>query len=517
MIDHFDRVIIAPSTLSMLFIERQYLRVQQPSEVAKAERVRALINSGGLKLVSDDAETSAADAKEIGRDLAIMLSLAKRDGGLVVRSAPVSKLGTYLEEHVDMSGHAAVLTDTLSILDFLSNSARIDADTKQGAENYLRQVDKGWQASPPITADSKLFLDDLTVVYLDHVGLLDVLIRSVSAVFVHPDVEGRTQQTLSHGKQSAKLLNAIDRIRTVLNLALESGKVKFSARRMKVDDETFGTSPSLDIMSDLSGIDAVLADDRCLNKLPTWTDGLGNSAKAATTLEVLDELKSGKKLDEDGLWRARHKLRSAGYYAMPSRSDEIQHHLRSVPTEGTKIRETPELRAVRESIAFARINNAFLPSEMPWLNSFTFEVIKSLRALWARSTAEDDTEARSDWLLSILPNPLEWCLDPQNEAAWASARLQAIAQAGLLMVFVEGKSEQKRRYFAWLNEAFIKPLQQARPELWREIMPFLKSYMLRLLGPQSDSYDGLRKTFIQTTSGPAPSIFTRRPGGARSG
>ena len=117
----------------------------------------------------------------------------------------------------------------------------------------------------------------------------------------------------------------------------------------------------------------------------------------------------------------------------------------------------------------------------PWLNSFTFEVIKSLRALWARSTAEDDTEARSDWLLSILPNPLEWCLDPQNEAAWASARLQAIGQAGLLMVFVEGKVEQRRRYFAWLNEAFIKPLQQARPELWHEIMPFLKSYMLRLL------------------------------------
>jgi hypothetical protein len=356
VIDHFDDVIIAPSTLSLLFIERQHLGVRQPSEIAKAERVRALIDSGGLKVISEDTETSLADEKEMGRDLAIMLSLAKRDGGLVVRSAPVSKPGTYLEEHAEMSGHALLLTDTLSVLEFLSNTAKVDADTKHGAENYLRQVDKGWQSSPPIAGDAKLFLDDLTVVYLDHVRLLDVLVRSVSAVFVHPDVESRVQQTLSHGKQSAQLINAIDRIRSVLNSALECGKVSFSARRTKEDDkETFGTSPSLDIMSDLSGIDAVLADDRCLNKLPTWSDGLGNSAIAATTLEVLEELKRDKKLDEDGLWRARHKLRSAGYYAMPSRADEIHHHLKSVPTDGKKIRETPELRAIRESIALAQI------------------------------------------------------------------------------------------------------------------------------------------------------------------
>jgi len=485
-IDHFAHVLIAPSTLSMLFIERQFLRVQQPSEIAKAERIRALIGSGGLKVISEQIEPPAAEAKEIGIDLAQLLSLAKRDNGLVVRSAPVSKIGSYLEEHADMSGHAAVLTDTLSVLAFLSQAGKVDAETKQGAESYLRQVDKGWTGSLPITSDSKLFLDDLTVTYLDHVGLLEALVRSVAAVFVHPDVESRARQRINYGKQTEELLGAIDRIRGVLGAGLESGKVKFSARRMKEereDDESdaSGTSPSLDIMSDLSGIEFVCADDRCLNKLATWSDGAGHSAKAATTLEILEELKDAIKLSEDALWRARHKLRASGYYAMPLRMGEILHHLGKAPVDGKEIRETPELRAVRESIAFARINNTFIPSEALWLNSLRFEFIKALRHVWANSVAGDASEARSNWLLSVLPDPLEWCLEPGNESVWAAARQTAVGQTGLILIFVDGNVEQRRRYFAWLNEAFIKPFKEKRPELWNEVIPFLKSYMVRLM------------------------------------
>ena len=36
---HFERPIIAPKTLSMLFMERQFLKIQQPSEMAKAGRI----------------------------------------------------------------------------------------------------------------------------------------------------------------------------------------------------------------------------------------------------------------------------------------------------------------------------------------------------------------------------------------------------------------------------------------------------------------------------------------------
>jgi Glutathione-dependent formaldehyde-activating enzyme len=56
---------------------------------------------------------------------------------------------------------------------------------KEGAETYLKQVDPGWDAPQTISPESKLYLDDLTVNYLDHVGLLAILTNSVAAVFVH--------------------------------------------------------------------------------------------------------------------------------------------------------------------------------------------------------------------------------------------------------------------------------------------------------------------------------------------
>jgi len=486
VVDHFDNVLIAPSTLSMLFIERQFLRVQQPSEEAKAERIRTLISSGGLKLVSENVEPAAAETKEIGRDLATLLALAKRDSGLVVQSAPVSKIGTYLEEYADMSVHAEVLTDTRSVLAFLSQGAKIEAETKKVATDYLYQVDKGWGNSAAITPDSKLYLDDLTVTYLDHVGLLEILIRSVSDVYIHPNVEARVRQSINYGKQTTELLAAIDSIRGTVSAGLEAGKIRFSSRRLKDDDgaddtASFGTSASLDIMSDLGGIDAVITDDRCLNKLPTWSDGSGHSARAATTLQVLDELKTAKKFSDDAHWRARHRLRAAGYYAMPLREAEILHHVKAAPLDGKAIRETPELKSIRESVALARINNAFLPAETLWLNSLSFEIIKGLRSLWANSVAGDAAEPHADWILSVLPDPLEWCLESENEAVWAAARQQAIAQTGLLLVFADGKIDQRGRYFTWLNDAYIKPFRQKRSELWSEVITFLKYYMLRLL------------------------------------
>ena len=53
-----------------------------------------------------------------------------------------------------------------------------------------------------------------------------------------------------------------------------SGKIAFSSRRASNEDqgddgggmdEAFEVSPSLDLMSDFSNIDAVAVDDRCLN------------------------------------------------------------------------------------------------------------------------------------------------------------------------------------------------------------------------------------------------------------
>ncbi|MBZ9868516.1 hypothetical protein LB515_24355 [Mesorhizobium sp. CA15] len=488
------RPIIAPKTLSMLFIDRQFLKVQQPSEMAKARRIQALIASGRVTVVADSNGDRAA-AKEIGRDLAALLSVAQRDGGLVVRSAPVAKLGTFLEDTADMTSHRSVLTDTLSVLSFLSGSGNLDAETKRAAEAYLTHVDVGWETPQTITPQSTLYLDDLAVVYLDYVGLLDVLTRSVKAVFVHVDLDTRTRETLQHGKHVDDLLSAIERIRANVSTGVEAGRLTFSARH-RIDngndeeherDETFDSSPTLDLVADLSQIEVVLSDDRCLNKRPAWVDSSKRSAYSASTLDILAALKDSGRIDAQVYWRSRHRLREAGYYAVPFEADELLHHLAAAPAvvDG-KIAETPELKALSKSLTLPQINSAFVPEEVLWLISARFAACSAIREIWSKADDIDRAEACANWLISFLPDPLEWCVEPGNELAWAASRQQLAVQSGLMMIFVSGTRQRRRRYFEWLDKALIEPLRHNHPEIWDEVLDFLKAHLVRLAEVDED-------------------------------
>ena len=83
-------------------------------------------------------------------------------------------------------------------------------------------------------------------------------------------------------------------------------------------------------------------------------------------------------------------------------------------------------------------------------------------------------------MLSLLPNPLEWCAEPENEGVWAAACHQLAVQVGLLLVFVGGSMECRQRYFTWLQETVIEPLQDKNPEIWDATMEFFKNYTIRL-------------------------------------
>lgn len=469
----FARVVIAPKTLGMLFTERQFLRFHQPSRVAYAKRIQALIGTGRLKVVSPNIPAPPR-AKEIGPDLAAFLELARRDGNLVVRSAPVFKLASFLEEKADLAEYAAVLTDTSAVLEFLANSGRTDAETRERAAAYLKQQDEGWGDPQPISATSSLYIDDLTVGTLDHVGLLDPLTRAVASISVHADLAKETQNLLRHEEHAAELLDAVERIRAALHAHLENGQVVFSARRAleESDDEEkeeFFQSATLDLMCDLSEVDAVCADDRFLNKLAHWTDAKGKTAVSTSSLSVLA-----------ALWRARHRLRAAGYYAVPLEAAELALYLAGAPLGAEGLRETPELKAIRENLRLPQINAVFVAEEIPWLNGMRYTVCTAIRNIWTVATDFDQAAAKANWLLSILPNPLEWCAEPENEGVWAAARQQLAVQMGLLLVFVGASMECRQRYFSWLQEAVIEPLQEKNPEIWDATMEFFKNYTVRL-------------------------------------
>jgi hypothetical protein len=482
---HFERVVIGPRTLATLFGERQLLRMHQPSQRAKAQRLQSLISSGHLKTLPPPSGSIGQLAKEVGRELATLLETAQRDGGLVVRSAPVFKLGSFLEESVDLSEFAKNLTDTRAVLSFLANAGKITGTVAASAEAYLSVVDQGWPSAPPIDADSTLYLDDLSVTYLDYVGLLEPLTQNVKAVFVESDVGEQVRGTLSYADFSADLIAAIERLRAALSAGIDDGRIVFSARRLAddadADEDVLDHYPTIDLLVDLSSTDLVFSDDRCLNREAFWADANQRRVANGSTLDLLLGLKQAGTLEIAAYWEARNKLRAGGYYAVQLEPEEVTYHLGRATVVDGVLRETPELKAIRESIALPRLVRSFVPGEEYWLANMRHAVFRAMRDIWTDEPNPSLSEAQADWLLSVLPDPMAWCADPDDEALWAAARQQTAFQIGLLMVFVGGDAARREKYFAWLDNRLLTPLRRNHPEIWDAALEFVKSYVPQLM------------------------------------
>jgi len=489
-IDAFDSVTIAPTTLSTLFQERQFLRVSQPSETARAERLQNLTASQQLRLMPEQAKSSRFKHLNIEDELADMLEMAEQEGALVVRSAPVHRVGSLMDETADLTEVASLLTDTHAVLAFLVSLGKVTVSTKVRADPYLRRVDAGWPRACPISEGSTLYLDDLTVTYLDYVGLLEPLTRSVATVLVPNSVGERSKATLQYASLCSETLAAIERMRSTLNLAIEQGKISLSARRpvSKSEDKKSPdiTASSLDLISDLSAVEAIIVDDRVLNKEASWNQGV-RSVQTASTISVLKALNDRGKLATPALHRAKHQLREAAYCLLPLEENELLDYILSAPIGEGVLVETPELTAIRRNISLAKRADVFLLVESPWLLATQLSILQAIREVWATAGDENEVRPRSDWLLHTLPDFLAWCTNPTDEKQWALACSQSATQIALLLLFLEGNIKRRRQYADWINSRLIEPLRAGRPWLLAQATEVLKTYLAKLLEEKHDN------------------------------
>lgn len=85
VLDAFPKVVIGTGTLSLLFEERERIRFHQPSRIAKAKRLKALIDKGAVTIMEAPSALPHSLVEEVGRDLAGMLVKAREVQGLVVQ------------------------------------------------------------------------------------------------------------------------------------------------------------------------------------------------------------------------------------------------------------------------------------------------------------------------------------------------------------------------------------------------------------------------------------------------
>ena len=90
----------------------------------------------------------------------------------------------------------------------------------------MRLCEKRWPDQPEIESGAILYLDDLSVTYFLHLGIIEKLKPAGFRPVILPRTVSETNALLSHKDISDEIDTAIENIRAALNSRIESGKNK---------------------------------------------------------------------------------------------------------------------------------------------------------------------------------------------------------------------------------------------------------------------------------------------------
>lgn len=484
-LDLFEVVHIPHSTLSWLFTERQKTSFHQPSQVANAREVRDLIATDMLEKFAPSTTANSEVSAQVGDQLAALIAEAARarEGvdtqHIVVRSAPVHRLSSLMEEEADLSAHAAVLCSCLALVEKLRQKAVITAVEEKRARAFLLLHERPWPNQPEIADGATLYLDDLTISYLLHLGLLGKLkAAGLTAVASQKEVS-EADALISYDRIAEEAKGVIERIRASLSSRITSGKVRVSRRRRF--DESAANSisehPTADVFALASECHLAIIDDRFINKHAN-IESDNSRAPILTTLDILDGLVAAGTLSVDDHLDHRTRLRRAGYSFIPVTAHELERCLRESAVVDGEVVETAELKAIRESVLHARMSDWLqLPEEAPWLDGVLRSFSFALRSLWVKGDNPDEITARSNWIIEQL-DIRGWAhtLVPEK-----GENVVLIGRSAHILSFfaplIGAQQGVTDDYFCWIEGIILTPLQEQFPEVYEWLVDWYRNHI----------------------------------------
>ena len=497
VLDTFETVYVAHSTLAWLFRERQRARFHQPSRIRDAHRIRDLLATERLE---EFVPTRAPDSElslQVGEALAGLIAEAElvcEDGraqGLVVCPAPVHRLYSLMEEEADLASHATTMSSCLAVVDKLREKGQITAEEEKRARAYMQLQERPWPNQPAIRDGAVLYLDDVAMTHLLQLGLLgklkDAGLRAVSS----PQEVSEANALIAYGQISNQVIAIIERVRSALNTGINSGRVLVDRRRHydEVAEQPISGHPTIGLLALGSSCDAIVADDRYINR-HAHVGNNGSATPIFSTLDLLDTLESAGAISGDDRLEYRTRLRRAGYVFVPINEDELTRHVKASSVRGARLIETAELKAIRESVLSARMRDWLqLPQEAPWLDGVVFGFIRVLRALWKEETDIEDVRVRSEWLAEQA-DVRGWVhrMDPENADEFVR-----IGHGAIVMLFLTSPRNTRRErveaYWAWAEGKILAPLKEQFPDVYDWILERYKRHIADLAEADLDGVE----------------------------
>lgn len=482
-----DIVVIPHSTLFWLFNEREKNNFHQPSRINEARNTLRLLADGTLAELPINHSPDFDLADEVGEELASLIVEAQRrklsgQQCYVIRSSPVHKVQSLMEEEADLIDHHEVLCSCQSLIPKLKAKGALTVREENEALSYLTFHEKPWDNQPVISDGAILLLDNLSVNYLRYVGVLEKLKVAGFKLFITKRYIEGEQSLLHYEKLLGRVDELIETVRNYLSIGIQKGDVlvgKVSKADIPGQDQ-FSHQPSFTVFELAGSVDAIVADDRFFNKHKQIDYG-GGYTKILTVLDVINALRDIDDISQVEVYELNTKLRQAGYTFVPLTLEEVAFYLATTEIVNGMVVETAELKAVRESLLRVKMTDYLqLPAEAPWLHETLKSLLQCIREQWKPGIDADLSGARSDWLLELI-DMRGWSHCLGGEKGIGMIKYGYASQHMSLAFAPENCNDSLESYWDWVENRLLSTLREEDPVLFEWVLERAKELITETL------------------------------------
>jgi hypothetical protein len=476
-----EAVVLPHNTLGWLFEEKQKVAFHQPSRIKDAREIKRLLDDRAVQNFEGTASPDADLAAEVGDELAALIAETEGDFGddkrqrLVVRSAPVHRIGSFLEEAADLDRHAAVVCGCLDVVEALARQGQLTRTEEERARAYLALQEKPWPHPPSIRPGALLYLDELSVSYFQHLRLLPKFHAAGFTCIIPRSEMSRGKQLLAYDNLLERGASIIENVRRICSEGIINGRIQL-APEVRTEDEAGQDGnranrsfqhPTLDILeAGTRFAHLIVVDDRYFNQ-HAFAESRGISVPVLTTFDLL----TISEMTDDRRRDCVTAMRRAGLAFIPTSAVELTGLLERSRLEDGRLIETVELRALRENVELVRMSTGLqLPAESPWFDNLIRSMLTAVRLQWSVEIEDEVSRARSKWLLELL-DIRKWAnhyrVDGNPEIVDQRFRGQILA---LSTMVPSAAMDVRDRYWLWLQEAVLAELKMEQPELFAGVV-----------------------------------------------
>ena len=482
-IERFEKVLIPHSTMGWLFAEQQRLQQLQLSQVTRAENLVRLVQKGHLTVWEKEPRKISSLATEVDAELAAMLIATKSEDAesFVVRSGPVHRIGSLMEEAADLSEYYDVLVSCSAVIEKLFDLGAITEHDRIKCLADLSRKEQDWPQPPSIPDGALLYLDGLSVNYLYDNGVLTNLSSSGLTAIV-----SRSTLDEAHAWIKRKsLLDALERniktIRQTVQGHIESGDLTCApALDLNEDDPIEEPTPYIDaVLSDVPDIS--VTDDRYFN-VQMQVQHKDKVTPLASSLDILLDLHKAGLIDQQAYFQKLQTLRRERFCLIPITDDELLAYIRKAPLRDEKLRETAEMKEIKAYLQFIRMDDLLRPqSQQSWLLNQIQAFVRTIRRVWELEEDFDIAGKRSDWLIATLNND-SWArfLPPERPDLERVTTLREIVIASLFLL-PPFAGNRREAFFTWMENSFLNGIDRSDSELLESLANDAKNVLFKLL------------------------------------